>query len=97
MRFVVDRVKLLAGLLVLSGLCLAMALSWVGTERVNLAYEVKRLENAVDLREDLVAKLEVERGNLVSPYRLRRLAEDMGLSPARPGQIRRASRGEAGP
>jgi hypothetical protein len=34
-------------------------------------------------------KLTVERNNLVSPYRLKKLAGQLGLEVAAPGQIRR--------
>ena len=35
------------------------------------------------------AKLEVERERLLSPYELRRRAEDFGMREPRPGQVRR--------
>ena len=40
-------------------------------------------------RRALRAKLEVERERLLSPYELRRRAEEFGMREPRPGQVRR--------
>ena len=48
------------------------------------------LTNAGALRYNaLRAKLEVERERLLSPYELRRRAEEFGMREPRPGQVRR--------
>jgi hypothetical protein len=67
---------------------LGLALVWLNIERVNRAYALKATEAELADKSDLVAKLEVERDNLLAPHRLREEAERLGLSPARPGQIR---------
>ena len=76
-------------------LVFGLGLVWVNIERVDLAYELNKIQRQIDERESLTAKLEVERNTLVTPSRLRELAKEHGLGPARPGQIRRvAANGE---
>lgn len=70
-------------------LALGLGLTWVNIERVDMAYELKRLQTEIESQESLIAKLEVERNTLLTPERLRVLAHDYGLTQARPGQIRR--------
>lgn len=75
----------------LSGLCvllLALGVVWLNIERVDLAYELKQLQTELERKKGLHAKLEVERMNLLSSARLRTLADEIGLLPAGPGQIR---------
>jgi hypothetical protein len=62
---------------------------WLNVERVDMAYGLKKLQVELDSKQSHASKLEAERDNLLSPYRLRELAEGLGLGPARPGQIRR--------
>lgn len=71
-----------------AALGLGLALVWLNIGRVNQAYALKTLEAELADKSDLVAKLEVERDNLIAPRRLREEAEKLGLAPARPGQIR---------
>lgn len=76
-------------------LALGLSLTWVNIERVDMAYELKRLQTEIDSQEALISKLEVERNTLLTPERLRVLAGQYGLTQARPGQIRRlAASGE---
>lgn len=70
-------------------LALGLGLTWVNIERVDMAYELKRLQTEIEAQESLIAKLEVERNTLLTPERLRVLAREYGLTQARPGQIRR--------
>jgi len=72
-------------------LALGLGLTWVNIERVDMAYELKRLQTEIEAQESLIAKLDVERNTLLTPERLRVLARDYGLTQARPGQIRRLS------
>lgn len=76
---------------VLTLLALGLSLTWVNIERVDMAYELKRLQTEIDAQEALISKLEVERNTLLTPERLRVLATQYGLTQARPGQIRRLS------
>jgi len=76
---------------VLTVLALGLGLTWVNIERVDMAYELKRLQTEIDAQEALISKLEVERNTLLTPERLRILAAQYGLNQARPGQIRRLS------
>lgn len=72
-------------------LALGLGLTWVNIERVDMAYELKRLQTEIDSQDALISKLEVERNTLLTPERLRVLAGQYGLTQARPGQIRRLS------
>lgn len=81
------------GFCVLTLLALGLGLTWVNIERVDMAYELKRLQTEIDTQEALISKLEVERNTMLTPERLRVLAAQYGLTQARPGQIRRLSAG----
>ncbi len=70
------------------GLILGLGVVWINIERLDLAYELKKLQTELERKNDLQAKLEVERMNLLSSSRLRTLAEENNLSQAEPGQIR---------
>ena len=72
-------------------LVFGLGLVWLNIERVDLAYEFNQIQRQIDEVETLSAKLEVERNTLITPARLREVARDYGLGPARPGQIRRVS------
>lgn len=72
-------------------LVFGLGLVWLNIERVDLAYELNKIQHQIDEVETLSAKLEVERNTLITPARLREVARDYGLGPARPGQIRRVS------
>ena len=82
-----------AGLLVLL-LAVGLSLVWLNIERWDMAYRIERLERELEDKSSLVAKLEVEKGNLLSPQRLRKLAKDFDLAQARPGQIRHLEAGQ---
>lgn len=83
------------GLLLLS-LLLGLGVAWCSIERYDLAYKLTALREKLDEAEDLVAKLEVERDNLLSPHRLRAKAREFGLGPAEQGRIRRLQTPEGG-
>ena len=68
---------------------LALTLVWLNIERTKLAYRERALQRDVGQVLDLNAKLSVERDHLLSPHELGRKAENLGLGPAKPGQIRR--------
>lgn len=69
-------------------LVFGMGLVWLNIERVDMAYEITRLQGEIDQATALAAKLEVERDTLITPGRLRELAVQFGLGPAKSGQIR---------
>ena len=75
--------------LVFTALVLGLCLVWLNIERVDMAYDMRRLGKQYDEKAMLTAKLEIERENLMAPQRLRRLARELGLAPARTGQIRK--------
>lgn len=70
-------------------LVFGLGLVWLNIERVDMAYEINRLQRQIEDADALVAKLDVERNTLITPARLRELAKLYDLGPARPGQIRR--------
>ena len=70
-------------------LAMGLGLVLVSIERTELSYAVRKLEGMVKVREDHTTELEVERGRLVSPYVLEKKATELGMGPAKPGQIRR--------
>lgn len=74
--------------------CLTLGLTavWINIERVDIAYGLQKLQREVERQEAHRAKLELERDNLTSPYRLRVMSEKLGMRPAEPGQIRRLER-----
>lgn len=76
-----------AGLLALA-LVLGLGLVWCNIERLDLAYEMKVTSEKLSASEEVAAKLEIERDNLVSPHRLRALARKYGLKPAGQGRMR---------
>jgi len=69
-------------------LVLGLSSVWLNIERMDLAYDLNKLEKELASRTALAAKLELERNNLISPYRLKRLASLYGLVPVGPGQMR---------
>ncbi len=79
-----------------SALILGLVSVWLNIERVDKAYDLRPMEKRLDEQEALAAKLEVERNNLLSPIRLRELAQKYGFGPASQGQIRRPA-GKAKP
>lgn len=91
MKGVTKEWALTLGFAVLMLLTLGLGLTWVNIERVDMAYELKRLQTEIDSQEALISKLDVERNTLLTPERLRVLATQYGLTQARPGQIRRLS------
>ncbi|MBQ4132501.1 MAG: hypothetical protein IJD04_02045 [Desulfovibrionaceae bacterium] len=70
-------------------LILGLLVVWLNIEQVDMAYNLKKMRQQVDQSRNLTAKLEVERDNLISPYRLSKEAERMGMRPAESGQQRK--------
>jgi len=72
-----------------TSLVLGLTLVWLNIERMDIAYGLQKLQAELDSESAHTAKLELERENLITPYRLRRLADELQMRPAVPGQIRR--------
>ena len=72
-------------------ICMSMGLVlvWVNIERMDTNYFINIAQNKLQERKALRAKLEVERERLLSPYELRRKAEEIGMKEPKPGQVRR--------
>lgn len=73
---------------IVGALILGLSSVWLNIERMDLAYDLNKLEKELAGRTALASKLELERNNLISPYRLKRLAAVYGLVPVGPGQMR---------
>jgi len=73
----------------LSCMVMGLVLVWSSIERTDTTYFINIAQNELQERLALKTKLEVERERLLSPYELRRRAEEMGMGEPRPGQIRR--------
>lgn len=82
---------------IMGALLLGLSSVWLNIERMDLAYDLDKLQKELDARTALAAKLEVERNNLISPYRLKRLAVMYGLVPVGPGQMRLMNGQTGGP
>ena len=80
-------VALVLGLL--SCMVMGLVLVWSNIERMDTTYFINIQQNTVRERRALRAKLEVERERLLSPYELRRKADEFGMREPKPGQIRR--------
>lgn len=73
----------------LANMVMGLVLVWSNIERMDTTYFINIAQNELRQRRALRAKLEVERERLLSPYELRRRAEDFGMHEPRPGQVRR--------
>lgn len=68
---------------------MGLILVWSGIERTDTTYFINIAQNEARERQALRAKLEVERERLLSPYELRRKADEFGMREPGAGQVRR--------
>ncbi len=73
----------------LASLVLGLGLVWFGNDYTDAGYTLRTQQRNVEAMIAHNDKLEVEREFLLSPAELERRAAELGLSQARPGQIRR--------
>ena len=73
----------------LAGMFMGLILVWSNIERMDTSYFINMLQNEFREKEELRAKLEVERGRLLSPHELKRHAEELGMKEPQTGQVRR--------
>ncbi|HMB31682.1 MAG TPA: hypothetical protein VKN82_07650 [Desulfohalobiaceae bacterium] len=73
-------------------LFLALGVVWMNIELVQLSYSIKELHTDISKERELKNKLEIEKMNLLSSYRLRQKAELFDLERPSPEQIRYLSR-----
>jgi len=73
----------------LLALSLGLVRVWVNVERVDLAYELEKLQKDLEENRQLRSKLRVERDNLLSSCNLRSIAEKQGLNEPQADQVRR--------
>ncbi len=83
--------NLLLGLNILASVVLGILLVWLSIERMDTTYFINLEQNSLRVKQSLHAKLEVEKGRLLSPYELRQKAEELRMKEPVPGQIRRLS------
>ncbi|MDR3362555.1 MAG: hypothetical protein LBO64_06925 [Desulfovibrio sp.] len=71
--------------------CIIMGLVMVlcNIDRTATAYSIVNAQSELGARQNLQAKLEVERERLLSPYELRRKAEEFGMYEPKAHQVRR--------
>ncbi len=69
-------------------LILSLGVVWVNIELVQLSYSIKELHSEISKERELKNKLEVEKMNLMSSYRLRQKAELFDLERPSAEQIR---------
>ena len=74
---------------IVSALVLGLVVVWINIEQVDMAYNLKKMRMELNNAQRLTAKLEVKRDNLISPYRLSKQAEQMGMRPPEAGQQRK--------
>ncbi|SHN59311.1 hypothetical protein [Desulfovibrio litoralis] len=72
-------------------LVLGLSLVWFNIERMDMAYDLKKLQGEVDKRISLTAKLEIERDRLTAPNILFSKAGEFKMYPAKLNQIRHIS------
>jgi hypothetical protein len=74
---------------IMFSLMLGIALTWLSIDGNDTAYNIQNIIRQTEAAQSHVAKLEVERDSLLSPYVLGKTAEKLGMNMADPGQIRR--------
>lgn len=74
---------------IMFSLMLGIALTWLSIDGNDTAYNIQNIIRQTEAAQAHVAKLEVERDSLLSPYVLGKTAEKLGMNMADPGQIRR--------
>lgn len=81
---------LLASMLgVMSLVVMGLIQVWSNIERMDTTYFINIAQTKLNERRALRAKLEVERERLLSPYELKRKAQEFGMREAAATQVRR--------
>lgn len=75
--------------LVMSLIVMLLIMVWSNIERMDTTYAIKKEQNTLNERRALRAKLEIERDRLLSPYELKRKAQEFGMREATANQVRR--------
>ena len=68
---------------------MGMTVTWINVGSRSIASDIHKMQCQTEAARVHIAKLEVERDSLLSPYILGKTAERLGMSMADPGQIRR--------
>ena len=68
---------------------MGMAVTWINVGSRSIATDIHKMQCQTEAARTHIAKLEVERDSLLSPYILGKTAERLGMAMADPGQIRR--------
>ena len=75
--------------LVMFPVVMLLIMVWSNIERMDTTYSIKQKQNTLNERRALRAKLEIERDRLLSPYELKRKAQEFGMREATANQVRR--------
>lgn len=70
-------------------LIMGMTVTWINVGSRSIASDIHKMQCQTEAARNHIAKLEVERDSLLSPYILGKTAERLGMAMADPGQIRR--------
>ena len=70
-------------------LIMGMTVTWINVGSRGIASDIHTMQCQAEAARNHIAKLEVERDSLLSPYILGKTAERLGMAMADPGQIRR--------
>lgn len=76
-------------ILIMCPIVMLLIMVWSNIVRMDTTYAIKKEQNTLNERRALRAKLEVERERLLSPYELKRKAQEFGLREATANQVRR--------
>ena len=74
---------------IMSLIAMGLVMVWSNIERMDTTYFINIAQNTLNERRAHRAKLEVERERLLSPYELKRKAQEFGMREAAATQIRR--------
>lgn len=74
---------------IMSLIVMGLIMVWSNIERMDTTYFINIAQNTLNERRAFRAKLEVERERLLSPYELKRKAQEFGMREATANQVRR--------
>ncbi len=74
---------------IMFSLVLGILLTYLNIDGNGTAYSIQHILDQTEVAQSHIAKLELERDSLLSPYILGSTAKKLGMNKADPGQIRR--------
>ena len=76
-------------MMIMSLIVMGLIMVWSNIERMDTTYFINIAKDKLKERQTLHSKLEVEYGRLISPYELKRKAQEFGMREASTTQVRR--------